>query len=228
MAERMKQKLLEHNLASVVAGPDAYRDLPTLLSVARGKQRAMNVALSKQETYFDIEPLRDTSSATAWVSIQRGCSNMCSYCIVPHTRGSERSRPVDSILKEVERASRAGFKEVTLLGQNVNSYFFKQDGDGGTDSYRIADGFSDNFMGSARRGDGVRFAELLDLVAQVDDDVRVRFTSPHQKILLTMCLKSLQVGQTYLVVYIFLRSLALALFLIAWYEGILVKRTSRS
>ncbi len=181
MAERMRQKLLEHNLASVVVGPDAYRDLPTLLSIARGRKRAMNVQLSKNETYFDIAPLRDAASPTAWVSIQRGCSNMCTYCVVPHTRGNERSRPVDSILREVEHAAKQGFKEVTLLGQNVNSYFFKDGGIGGEDSYRVANGFADNFMGSARRGDGVRFGELLDLVAQVDESVRVRFTSPHPK-----------------------------------------------
>ena len=123
MAERVKAGLLSHGVTSVVAGPDSYRDLPRLLASQRlTGQAAINVLLSLQETYSGVTPVRLNNSVSAYVSIQRGCDNMCSYCIVPHTRGRERSRPIDSILEEVRLLRESGVKEITLLGQNVNSY----------------------------------------------------------------------------------------------------------
>uniref|UniRef100_A0ACB8F765 Uncharacterized protein n=1 Tax=Sphaerodactylus townsendi TaxID=933632 RepID=A0ACB8F765_9SAUR len=124
MAERLKEKILDQEkMVDVVAGPDAYRDLPRLLAVAETGQQAANVLLSLDETYADVLPVQtSTNSTSAFVSIMRGCDNMCSYCIVPFTRGRERSRPVASILQEVQMLSDQGVKEVTLLGQNVNSY----------------------------------------------------------------------------------------------------------
>jgi len=178
MAERLKDKLLEEQLVDVISGPDGYRDLPTLLSLSRGDHQAMNVQLSVDETYADIRPVRKGDGVSAFISITRGCNNMCSYCIVPFTRGRERSRDPDTIVREVEGLSSEGrIKEVVLLGQNVNSYFFKTNGTG--DDYEIADGFSDIY--SLRRGSGVRFGELLERVARVDPTIRVRFTSPHPK-----------------------------------------------
>lgn len=124
MAERLKSKLLEgERLVDIVAGPDAYRDLPRLLSAAYAGDAAINVLLSADETYADVAPVRESSTGrSAFVSIMRGCNNMCSYCIVPFTRGRERSRNIDSILDEIRLLSDQGIKEVTLLGQNVNSY----------------------------------------------------------------------------------------------------------
>ncbi|KAJ7332263.1 hypothetical protein JRQ81_014443 [Phrynocephalus forsythii] len=124
MAERLKEKLLDQEkMVDIVAGPDAYRDLPRLLAVAETGQQAANVLLSLDETYADVLPVQTDATATsAYVSIMRGCDNMCSYCIVPFTRGRERSRSVSSILQEVQMLSDQGVKEVTLLGQNVNSY----------------------------------------------------------------------------------------------------------
>ncbi|CAG0924754.1 unnamed protein product, partial [Notodromas monacha] len=185
MAERLKSKLLEgeERLVDVVCGPDAYRDLPRLLSVAEAGDQAMNVALSLEETYADLATVRlDANSVTAFVSIMRGCDNMCSYCIVPFTRGRERSRPIESILREVERLVDEGVKEVTLLGQNVNSYR-----DVGSDKNsvhavksesRLAKGFKTVYK--PKKG-GIRFAELLSRVAEIDPNLRVRFTSPHPK-----------------------------------------------
>jgi tRNA A37 methylthiotransferase MiaB len=178
-----------------VAGPDAYRDLPALLSAARGDDRAINVQLSADETYADIAPVRLGEGWSAYISITRGCNNMCSYCIVPFTRGRERSRAAGSIVDEVRGLSRGGqVREVTLLGQNVNSYHDKggaaegaEPGAApataaaatGADTYKVAAGFTDLFK--ARRGGGVRFSELLERVAAVDPAIRVRFTSPHPK-----------------------------------------------
>ena len=129
MAERLKDKMLETNLVDLVAGPDSYRDLPRLLAVTQySEESAINVMLSLDETYADVTPSRlDQNSVTGFVSIQRGCDNMCSYCIVPFTRGRERSRPVQTILNEVKVLVEAGVKEVTLLGQNVNSYMDKSE-----------------------------------------------------------------------------------------------------
>lgn len=126
MAERLKEKVLEHKIVDLVAGPDAYRDLPRLIKIIESKQdgeQAMNVQLSFDETYGDIIPVRkDKNKLHAWISIMRGCNNMCAFCIVPFTRGRERSRSTTSIMDEVRYLRDEGFREITLLGQNVNSY----------------------------------------------------------------------------------------------------------
>ena len=269
MGERLKEKLLERDgLADLVAGPDAYRDLPRLIDAARGdevdalagglpsssaasvgadadaalavatekKKRnenenenasrdfssVMNVQLSVDETYADIAPVRKsdaTQNPTAFVSIMRGCDNMCAFCIVPFTRGRERSRPFSSIVDEARRLSREGYKEVTLLGQNVNSYadksgkFFAETrqrqlvpsgdasvqttgrlamslGKGSANDAEMSDdpfepyyarGFRSVYKPSRSRDGAMRFGELLELVADVDPEMRVRFTSPHPK-----------------------------------------------
>ena len=195
MAERLKGKLLEADgLADVVAGPDAYRDLPNLLSLLRdgGGGGVMNVQLSADETYADIVPVRRHGATSAFLSIMRGCNNMCSFCIVPFTRGRERSRPAASILDEVRMLADEGVKEVTLLGQNVNSYAcFSEptrpttpptDGEGDTPRQPFADyarGFTSVYV--PKRTGAVRFGELLDRVAAIDPEMRIRFTSPHPK-----------------------------------------------
>jgi len=155
MAERIKEKVIEReHLVDLVVGPDAYRDLPNLLEQIEDGRKAVNVLLSLEETYADITPVRTSGNGvTAFVSIMRGCDNMCSFCVVPFTRGRERSRPVESILSELRQLSEEGYKEVTLLGQNVNSYNFE-----GTD-----------------------FTKLMDLASRVDPEMRIRFTSPHPK-----------------------------------------------
>ena len=154
MAERMQAKLIEQGLADLVAGPDAYRRLPVLLEQASAGHKAIDVALSTVETYEEIEPVRlESNGVSAFVSIMRGCNNFCAYCVVPYTRGRERSRPVATILAEVEDLVAKGYKEVTLLGQNVNSY---KDGE-------------------------VGFAELLKRVAEVSPLLRVRFSTSHPK-----------------------------------------------
>lgn len=153
MAERMGQELLDKWHVSFVAGPDAYLDIPNLLAQAQQGFRAINVELSTTETYRDILPARIGKSISGFVSIMRGCNNFCSYCVVPYTRGRERSRDVDSILNEVRDLQAKGYKEVTLLGQNVNSYCFGE----------------------------VDFPTLLELVADAVPDMRVRFTTSHPK-----------------------------------------------
>ena len=161
MAERLREKLLEQEkLVDLVVGPDAYRDLPRLLNEAdTSGQAAVNVQLSKEETYADLAPVRyDSNGLSAFVTIMRGCDNMCSFCVVPFTRGRERSRPVSSILREVEQLVEEGYKEVTVLGQNVNSYHYTDDD--GTD---------------------VSFAELLDRVSRVSPELRVRYSTSHPK-----------------------------------------------
>ncbi len=160
MAERLRHKLLEQEqLVDVVAGPDAYRDLPRLLDVAEESgQAAVNVQLSREETYADIAPVRYASNGiSAFVSIMRGCNNMCSFCVVPFTRGRERSRPVTSILAECAALVEAGYKEVTVLGQNVNSYRYEQD------------------------GHIVSFAELLYRISLISPELRVRYSTSHPK-----------------------------------------------
>lgn len=179
MAERLKQSLLEKEKAlDLVAGPDSYKDLPRLLALTYSNQTAINVLLSLDETYADITPVRlNEGSVSAFVSIMRGCDNMCSYCIVPFTRGRERSRPMQSILDEVRALSDQGVKEVTLLGQNVNSYR-----DTSVKSHALATPLVDGFrtVYKTKQG-GVRFSELLDQVSRIDPNMRVRFTSPHPK-----------------------------------------------
>lgn len=160
MAERLREKLLEEErLVDLVVGPDAYRDLPRLLTAAsESGQSAVNVQLSREETYADVSPVRyDTNGISAFVSIMRGCDNMCSFCVVPFTRGRERSRPVASILRECSELVEAGYREVTVLGQNVNSY---RDGVNGT---------------------SVSFAELLSRIADLSPDLRIRYSTSHPK-----------------------------------------------
>lgn len=161
MAERLKKDLLEQEqIIDLVVGPDAYRDLPRLIEQADEGQRAVNVLLSREETYADISPIRlDANGVTAFVSIMRGCDNMCSFCVVPFTRGRERSRNAYSIVAEVENLVSRGYKEVTLLGQNVDSYKWKNPE-------------NDNL---------VTFAQLLAMVAQISPYLRVRFSTSHPK-----------------------------------------------
>jgi tRNA-2-methylthio-N6-dimethylallyladenosine synthase len=160
MAERLRKRLLEEEaLVDVVAGPDAYRDLPRLLAEsADSGQAAVNVHLSREETYADLAPVRyDSNGVSAFVSIMRGCDNMCAFCVVPFTRGRERSRPVTSILSEVGRLVDAGYREVTVLGQNVNSYRYEQD------------------------GTAVSFAELLYRISLLSPELRIRYSTSHPK-----------------------------------------------
>ncbi|KAJ2608895.1 hypothetical protein H4S08_004274 [Coemansia sp. RSA 1365] len=184
MAERLKERLLEADrLVDVVCGPDAYRSLPRLLSLrALSADGVANVMLSADETYADITPVRlDANKISVHLSVMRGCNNMCSFCIVPFTRGTERSRSIDSIVEEVRQLSQQGFREVTLLGQNVNSYRDTSPGDGHNEpgnGGELSRGFSTIYR---RKEGGRRFAELLHRVAHVDPEMRVRFTSPHPK-----------------------------------------------
>ncbi|XP_034834446.1 CDK5RAP1-like protein [Maniola hyperantus] len=179
MAERLKEKLIEKEKAvDVVAGPDSYRDLPRLLALTESGQTAVNVLLSLDETYADVVPVRlNQDSVSAFISIMRGCDNMCTYCIVPFTRGRERSRPVASIVDEVKHLADSGVKEVTLLGQNVNSY---RDVSERTEKYdtQLAQGFKTVYK--SKKG-GLRFADLLDKVSLVDPEMRIRFTASHPK-----------------------------------------------
>ena len=184
MAERISKKILEESSASFVCGPDAYRSLPDLIesTSSSSSQKAANIQLSLEETYADIQPVRKASSTEAFVSIMRGCNNMCSYCVVPFTRGRERSRPFDSILDEVKMLSSNGVKEVVLLGQNVNSYHDVSENSKQKfplSSYSTAVGFSN--MYKSRNGAGARFSDLLYMVSNVDPEMRIRFTSPHPK-----------------------------------------------
>ncbi|UOG72920.1 tRNA (N6-isopentenyl adenosine(37)-C2)-methylthiotransferase MiaB [Hymenobacter tibetensis] len=161
MAERLKSKFLEEEkLVDLVVGPDAYRDLPQLIQQVDGGQKAVNVLLSREETYADITPVRlNSNGITAFISIMRGCDNMCSFCVVPFTRGRERSRDAHSIIREAQDLVAAGYKEVTLLGQNVDSYkWASEDGN-----------------------EHVNFAQLLERVALVSPALRVRFSTSHPK-----------------------------------------------
>ncbi len=172
MAERLKTKFLEEEkIVDVVAGPDAYRDLPNLLNEAEDGQKAINVFLSKEETYADISPVRlNSNGVTAFVSIMRGCDNMCSFCVVPFTRGRERSRDPYSIIKECQDLLDNGFKEVTLLGQNVDSY-----------KWTSAELPSHKGEGSGGEVENVNFAQLLEKVALISPDLRIRFSTSHPK-----------------------------------------------
>ena len=171
MAERLKTKLLEEEkLVDIVVGPDSYRDLPNLVRVAESGQKAVNVLLSREETYADINPVRlGGNGVSAFVSITRGCDNMCSFCVVPFTRGRERSRDPKSIVAETKQLFEQGYKEVTLLGQNVDSYLW---GGGGLKKDIIA---RNDLSGT------VSFAELLVMVAEIDPKLRVRFSTSHPK-----------------------------------------------
>jgi tRNA-2-methylthio-N6-dimethylallyladenosine synthase len=154
MAERLKDSLLENNIVDIVIGPDAYRELPKLVEKTESGQKGINVLLSRDETYADISPVRlDKTGVTAFISIMRGCNNVCAFCVVPYTRGGERSRNPETILRELKELSDNGYKEVTLLGQNVDSYSWKD----------------------------VTFADLLAMVAESKPDMRVRFSTSHPK-----------------------------------------------
>ncbi|KAL9894567.1 CDK5RAP1-like protein [Glossina fuscipes fuscipes] len=179
MAERLKQHVLEKEKSvDVVAGPDSYKDLPRLLALTRHYEySAVNVLLSLDETYADILPVRlNKESPTAFISIMRGCDNMCSYCIVPFTRGRERSRPLESIIKEVKMLDSQGIREVTLLGQNVNSYrdISKETSMEST----TVPGFNTVYKPKIN---GLPFSLLLQQVAEAVPNMRIRFTSPHPK-----------------------------------------------
>lgn len=183
MAERLKKQLVEkEHSVDVVAGPDAYKDLPRLLAIGQRGQKAINVLLSLDETYADVVPVKlDRKSKTAFVSIMRGCDNMCSYCIVPFTRGKERSRPIKSIREEVLQLENEGIREITLLGQNVNSYRDTSDGsleDAPKEATLLAPGFRTVYKSKVG---GLRFAELLTELAEAVPEMRIRFTSPHPK-----------------------------------------------
>ena len=158
MAERVKEDLIENHHVDLVAGPDAYLTLPELIASVEAGEKAINVELSTTETYRDVIPSRICGNhISGFVSIMRGCNNFCHYCIVPYTRGRERSRDVESILNEVRDLEKKGYKEVTLLGQNVNSYRFEKD------------------------GETVTFPMLLRIVAEAVPGMRVRFTTSHPK-----------------------------------------------
>jgi tRNA-2-methylthio-N6-dimethylallyladenosine synthase len=171
MAERMKTQILdEEKLVDIVVGPDAYRDLPNLIEDAEDGRRAINVILSKEETYADLSPVRlGGNGVSAYISITRGCDNMCSFCVVPFTRGRERSREPESIIKEAKQAFDEGYREVTLLGQNVDSYIWT----GG--------GLKKDILTDEQKGRAVNFAQLLERVALVHPDLRVRFSTSHPK-----------------------------------------------
>lgn len=166
MAERLKSKFLEEEkLVDVVVGPDAYRDLPNLINKVEDGNKAVNVLLSREETYADISPVRlNSNGVSAFISIMRGCDNMCSFCVVPFTRGRERSRDYASIVKEAQDLYNAGYREVTLLGQNVDSYKYTPNVEEGNDPLPT-----------------VNFANLLEMVAQVSPELRIRFSTSHPK-----------------------------------------------
>ena len=154
MAQRMKEKLLEHPVVDLVAGPDSYRDIPRLLEALKTEGKQISAQLSHEETYADIKPVRmDGKGVSAYISIMRGCNNVCSYCIVPYTRGPERSRDPYTILDEARDLIAKGYKEINLLGQNVDSY----------------------------KWNDINFAKLLEMVAELDTSVRVRFATSHPK-----------------------------------------------
>jgi tRNA-2-methylthio-N6-dimethylallyladenosine synthase len=168
MAERLKQNLLdEEKLVDIVAGPDSYRDLPNLIEEVGTGQKAVNVLLSREETYADISPVRlDKGGVSAFVSITRGCDNMCSFCVVPFTRGRERSRDPQTIIEECKNLFEAGYREVTLLGQNVDSYRFNMTSKGEIKEENLPT---------------TNFAQLMAMVAEVNPLLRVRFSTSHPK-----------------------------------------------
>ncbi len=187
MAERLKTKLLEEEkVVDIVAGPDAYRDIPQLVEEAESGQKAVNVFLSRDETYADISPIRlNSNGVTALVSIMRGCDNMCSFCVVPFTRGRERSRDPHSIVREAQDLFDRGYREITLLGQNVDSYKWEEAGgkeereEGEKGETALITPPSSLFSPSPLSS--VNFAHLLEMVAQIDPDLRVRFSTSHPK-----------------------------------------------
>ena len=173
MAERLKEKLLyEEKIVDIVAGPDSYRDLPNLVrNVKENNEKSVNTILSLEETYENIEPVRINSNGiTAFISIMRGCDNMCSFCVVPYTRGRERSRNPFSILAEAKNLFLKGYKEITLLGQNVDSYKWSQ-------SFNNKKKLERN----VKKDDIISFSDLLTMVADISSDLRIRFSTSHPK-----------------------------------------------
>ncbi len=170
MAERLKTRFLEEEkIVDLVVGPDAYRSLPQLIEEVKGGSKAINVLLSLEETYADINPVRlGSNGVTAFISIMRGCDNMCSFCVVPYTRGRERSRDPESIVREARELFDAGYREVTLLGQNVDSYLWFE-------------GKAKKEMADTEKEKAIDFAGLLALVAGVSPDLRIRFSTSHPK-----------------------------------------------
>jgi tRNA-2-methylthio-N6-dimethylallyladenosine synthase len=161
MAERLKDELFTHKAVDVVVGPDGYRDLPKLIEDLNSSEKQINTILSQEETYADISPVRmDKNNVTAYISIMRGCNNMCSYCVVPFVRGAERSRDPKSIVREATELFNAGYKEVNLLGQNVDSYLWRD---------------------PKNPTHNIDFSQLLELVALINPDLRVRFSTSHPK-----------------------------------------------
>lgn len=158
MAERVKDELITDHGVNIVVGPDAYLDIPNLINSVESGEKAINVELSKTETYKDVLPTRIGVSISGFVSIMRGCDKFCTYCIVPYTRGRERSRDLESILNEINDLKSKNYKEVTLLGQTVNSYKY-----------------------TSEEGKVIEFPELLSIIAEMVPDMRIRFTSPHPK-----------------------------------------------
>ena len=169
MAERLKEKLLdEEKIVDLVVGPDSYKDLPNLLDEVEHNQKAVNVILSKSETYGDISPVRiHNNGINAFVSITRGCDNMCTFCVVPFTRGRERSRNPDSILREINELNEKGYKEITLLGQNVDSYLWY--GGGPKKDFKKASEY--------QKLNAKKFSDLLELVASNFPEIRIRFST---------------------------------------------------
>jgi len=173
MAERLKEKLLdEEKIVDMVVGPDAYRTLPELINDAEDGQKGVNVILSLEETYGDIAPVRlNSNGVSAFISITRGCDNMCSFCVVPFTRGRERSRSPESIVEEAKDLASKGYKEITLLGQNVDSYLW-YGGGAKKDFKKLSD---------EEKANSTNFAQLLELVAEVNPNIRIRFSTSHPK-----------------------------------------------
>ena len=157
MAERLKEQIFNEEAVDLIVGPDAYRDLPNLLNITESGQKAANVLLSEEETYSEIEPVRlDNNGISAFISIMRGCENFCTYCVVPYTRGKERSRNPETIINEARNLFDTGYREITLLGQNVNSYHWQDD-------------------------ENMNFAKLLESIALINPLLRVRFATSHPK-----------------------------------------------
>jgi tRNA-2-methylthio-N6-dimethylallyladenosine synthase len=171
MAERVKEELITKHGVDVVVGPDAYLDIPNLVGAVEQGEKAINIELSTSETYKDVIPSRIGNPLSGFISIMRGCNNFCTYCIVPYTRGRERSRDVTSILNELKDLEAKGYKEVTLLGQNVNSYLFENMGDGNVETQCIA----------SLPNTTIDFPELLKRVAETSPNIRIRFTTSHPK-----------------------------------------------
>jgi len=183
MAERLKTKLLEEEqLVDLVAGPDTYRDLPKLISAVVSGQKAVNVLLSREETYSDINPVRLSSNGvTAFISIMRGCDNMCSFCVVPFTRGRERSRDPESIIREAKNLFDQGYREITLLGQNVDSYLWWGGGQKKDLEEAVVQLALNHQLPEEEQKKFITFAGLIEQVAEINSDLRIRFSTSNPR-----------------------------------------------